>query len=104
MTSLNHISLPTMPCMNVDVKRVLTAFDLELPEVYNALDPNDFDQIAEAEYSYRRDGSPAGDAEELAIRAGCYMHTPCRSEGVHHISDLRADDLVRMDVIWLENG
>ena len=58
----------------------------------------------EEEYSYRRDGGAAHDAEtvdELVSGAGCYLHTAYLSEGMGHgIRGVAPDDLVRLDVIW----
>jgi hypothetical protein len=87
---------------NVDMSRALTELDLEVPDEYKEIDPDDFDLLDEAEYSYRREGSPANDVAKLVLRAGCYLRTPTFGESVHGVSGLQADDLVRMDVIWAE--
>jgi hypothetical protein len=88
--------------MNVDMSRTLTELDLEVPDEYRGLDPEDFDLFDEAEYCYRRDGSPAADPAKLVVRVGCYLRTPTFGESVHSVAGLQADDLVRMDVIWAE--
>lgn len=88
--------------MNVDVGRVLRGLGLEVPEEFAAQDPEDLDALEEAEYAYRREGSPAADARELVAREGCYLRAPSFGEAVHGIPGLQAEDLVRMDVVSLE--
>ncbi len=86
---------------NMDVKRVLESLDLEAPAEYKDLTNDDWDQLEEAEYDYRHDGSATRDAEVLVAACGCYLHTPFAPQGtLHGVHDLGAEDFVRLDVIW----
>lgn len=90
---------------NLDMKPALSALGLEVPDEYKDLGPNDWDQYDEAEYNYRRDGSPTRDAANLATEVGCYLHTPFSPEGTSHgVHDLRTGEVVRMDVLWAEKA
>jgi hypothetical protein len=88
--------------MNVDVGRVLTELGLEVPSEFAGLDPDDLDLLEEAEYAYRREGTPATDPGGLVAREGCYLRTPSFGEAVYGVPGLQAEDLVRMDAIALE--
>lgn len=86
---------------NLDIKPALEALDLEVPAEFKDLTYDDWDQVEEAEYDYRHDGSATRDAEVLVAAAGCYLHTPFAPEGsLHGVHDLAAEDLVRLDLIW----
>jgi len=90
---------------NLDMKPALTALGLEVPDEYKDLGPDDWDPYDEAEHSYRRDGSPTRDAKDLATEVGCYLHTPFAPEGPSHgVHDLKADEVVRLDVLWAEKS
>lgn len=90
---------------NLDMKPMLSELGLEVPAEFKELDrDDDWDKLDEAFYSYRLDGSPARDDSELVSQAGCFLKTPWDSEGPSHgLSDLRAEDLVRLDLLWIES-
>ena len=88
--------------MNVDVKNALEKLGLDIPDEFKDLDPDDIDQIDEAEYSFRLGGKQPREAEEIAIEKGAFLVAPHYCESVYGLEDVKPDELIGMDLVWYQ--